>query len=468
MHDDAAEKFAAVLAAHAVQSGSMRGQLAHNIKAAATGKQADMSSLAASPLVYGPMIGTAIGGLGGYYGTQDKDEKKKKRNAIYGAITGGLGGLGIPLLTAAFSGVSDQNKQVTNPSAPAGAGGSAASTAAPKQDGKAAPTSTAPTDPPKSETKPTAGSTDTTDKKPAQPLTAAEILSRTGGVAVGGTLGGRVVDGTINTVTGQRSNELRRLAAGGQGVPEDVARAARALIEGRAASRAHTENLVPNPAPVTPKTVKGPGDFGGWIKKLQIAAQRDPTNPLHGTLGQSPAQLTPQQVAALADARLRYDDLVAKTQAANAQAKLQAAATTARNTADATAVRNAVGRAFRRFNPLPGGRGSLGWRASTRAQNAPLVAEALNRQAARLTGSNNKPLNPQLTGEGLLEILNNARRAAPRRTLLGRGVGAAGLGYLSSPENIHAIYSRAPQLLYYILNRGQLPEQSAPAPVEVK
>lgn len=106
MNEQMAEKFATKLASRAteVKVAGVNSELRNLIKQAA-GEQAANSTafkdVVTNPLFYGPLIGTAAGGLAGYHGTRDDDKKKKKRNAMYGALTGGLGGLGIPLFLAA-------------------------------------------------------------------------------------------------------------------------------------------------------------------------------------------------------------------------------------------------------------------------------------------------------------------------------------------------------------------------------
>lgn len=87
MDEQTAEKFAAVFAARAVNGDGLITQE----------KTGSMSDFLYRPLI-GAGIGAGVGGLTGYFGTED--EKKKKRNALYGALTGGLLGTGVPLIFA--------------------------------------------------------------------------------------------------------------------------------------------------------------------------------------------------------------------------------------------------------------------------------------------------------------------------------------------------------------------------------
>lgn len=92
MDDQTIEKFAELFANCAVT-----GNTAELRKEAAAQK---LVKEAIDPLlVLGPLAGLGIGAAGGYYGTSD--EKRKKRNAIYGALTGGLTGLAVPAMFAA-------------------------------------------------------------------------------------------------------------------------------------------------------------------------------------------------------------------------------------------------------------------------------------------------------------------------------------------------------------------------------
>lgn len=104
MNNNTVEKFAELLSKCAVTG-----------QAAALRKEAAAQQLIkeANPwLLAGPLAGAAAGGLGGYYGTED--EKRKKRNALYGMLSGGLLGLGAPLM---FVG-KEQAENAANTSAP--------------------------------------------------------------------------------------------------------------------------------------------------------------------------------------------------------------------------------------------------------------------------------------------------------------------------------------------------------------
>lgn len=113
MDEQLAEKFATKLAARAaeVKTAGVNSALSNLIKQAARKQSADATAfkdVVTNPLFYGPLLGTSVGGLAGYFGTRDDDKKKKKRNAMYGALTGGLGGLGIPLFLSASGAASSQ------------------------------------------------------------------------------------------------------------------------------------------------------------------------------------------------------------------------------------------------------------------------------------------------------------------------------------------------------------------------
>jgi hypothetical protein len=83
MNEQLIEKFASALAACATTGDNAALQ-----KEAADNK---LIKSAISPMLYAPLLSAGIGGLGGYYGTSGK-EKHKRRNALYGAIGGGLTG----------------------------------------------------------------------------------------------------------------------------------------------------------------------------------------------------------------------------------------------------------------------------------------------------------------------------------------------------------------------------------------
>jgi hypothetical protein len=71
-----------------------------------------------SPLMWAlPAAGAAAGGALGYFGTED--EKRKKRNALYGVLTGGLTGLGGAIATTGFNIASNSadNMAATNTAA---------------------------------------------------------------------------------------------------------------------------------------------------------------------------------------------------------------------------------------------------------------------------------------------------------------------------------------------------------------
>jgi len=90
MNEQTTEKFASLLGVYATTGNSAGLQ-----------KEAAESGLiksAISSLMYMPLIGAGIGGASGYFGTSGK-EKHKQRNALYGALTGGLGGFAGAALT---------------------------------------------------------------------------------------------------------------------------------------------------------------------------------------------------------------------------------------------------------------------------------------------------------------------------------------------------------------------------------
>jgi hypothetical protein len=91
MHDQLAEKFAELFAKCATtgDTAELRKEAAaHNLVKEAEGSIADVLT---NPLLLAPLGGATVGGLTGYYGT--KKDKNKQRNALIGALTGGLGGL---------------------------------------------------------------------------------------------------------------------------------------------------------------------------------------------------------------------------------------------------------------------------------------------------------------------------------------------------------------------------------------
>lgn len=91
MHDQLAEKFAELFAKCAAtgDTSELRKEAAaHALVKEAEGSIADVL---ANPLLLAPLGGAAVGGVTGYYGT--KKDKNKQRNALIGALTGGLGGL---------------------------------------------------------------------------------------------------------------------------------------------------------------------------------------------------------------------------------------------------------------------------------------------------------------------------------------------------------------------------------------
>jgi hypothetical protein len=84
MQEQLAEKFAHLLAQCAAT-----GNTAELQKEAAAH---ELVKEAASPLSLGlaSLGGAAVGGLGGYYGTDSSKEKNRRRNALYGAISGAI------------------------------------------------------------------------------------------------------------------------------------------------------------------------------------------------------------------------------------------------------------------------------------------------------------------------------------------------------------------------------------------
>jgi len=94
MHDQLAEKFAALFAQAATTGDT--AELRKEAAAHALVKAGGFTDVATSPFVLAPLAGAAIGGTAGYVNT--KKDKRKLRNALYGALTGGLGGLGGAML----------------------------------------------------------------------------------------------------------------------------------------------------------------------------------------------------------------------------------------------------------------------------------------------------------------------------------------------------------------------------------
>ena len=86
MQEQLAEKFAHLLAECAAT-----GNTAELQKEAA---EHQLVKEAASPLslALASLGGAAVGGLGGYYGTDSSKEKNRRRNALYGALSGAIGG----------------------------------------------------------------------------------------------------------------------------------------------------------------------------------------------------------------------------------------------------------------------------------------------------------------------------------------------------------------------------------------
>jgi hypothetical protein len=90
MNEQTTEKFANLLGVYATtgNSAGLQKEAAEN----------GLIKSAISSLMYMPLLGAGIGGASGYFGTSGK-EKKKQRNAMYGALTGGLGGFAGAALT---------------------------------------------------------------------------------------------------------------------------------------------------------------------------------------------------------------------------------------------------------------------------------------------------------------------------------------------------------------------------------
>ena len=90
MHDQLAEKFAALFAQSATTGDT--AELRKEAAAYALVKAGGITDVVTNPFVLAPLAGATLGGAAGYLGT--KKDKRKLRNALYGALTGGLGGLG--------------------------------------------------------------------------------------------------------------------------------------------------------------------------------------------------------------------------------------------------------------------------------------------------------------------------------------------------------------------------------------
>lgn len=110
MDTNTVEKFASLFANCAVKNNTdeLRKEAAdHGLVKAAEGVT-DLLLQNAPWLL--PVIGTAGGAAAGYIGT--KDEKRKKRNALYGALTGGLLGSGGALMSYGSGITSDATKKM--------------------------------------------------------------------------------------------------------------------------------------------------------------------------------------------------------------------------------------------------------------------------------------------------------------------------------------------------------------------
>lgn len=124
MNDQTADKFATLLARCAVTGDSA------DLRKEAAAQELLKEAVDPAAVGLGALLGAGIGGAGGYFGTED--EKRKKRNALYGALTGGLLGAGTPL---ALGGMRDANAALNAAgglnSGEAGAATDAAAPAAP-------------------------------------------------------------------------------------------------------------------------------------------------------------------------------------------------------------------------------------------------------------------------------------------------------------------------------------------------
>lgn len=196
MQEHVAEKFAALFADCAVSGNP--AELRKEAAAQELVKDANtFTDLATNPLVYAPLIGAGVGGASGYFGTGK--EKDKKRNALYGAAIGGLGGLGLPLMALAAG----QNN---------GAGGEAGGDAKPQ---------------------PAVAPGDLSTNNPnAWTNPVAKALSFLTGGGVGGAVGSKAVD-AVGKATVGRNNELDRLGAapGGKTKPNPYAAPINQIIE---------------------------------------------------------------------------------------------------------------------------------------------------------------------------------------------------------------------------------------------
>jgi hypothetical protein len=95
MQNELIEKFAALLAECATTGNKAA------LQKEAAAQELIKEAINPAYLIGAPLLGATAGGLAGYYGT-DK-AKKRKRNALYGALIGGLGGAGGAMLAPAAS-----------------------------------------------------------------------------------------------------------------------------------------------------------------------------------------------------------------------------------------------------------------------------------------------------------------------------------------------------------------------------
>lgn len=109
MNETTVEKFASLFANCAVSGNS--SELRKEAAAHQLVKQAEGELAAALPWLL-PIAGAGVGGLAGYFGTED--EKRKRRNALYGALTGGLLGAGTGLMSAGNKITSDAAAKMTD------------------------------------------------------------------------------------------------------------------------------------------------------------------------------------------------------------------------------------------------------------------------------------------------------------------------------------------------------------------
>lgn len=104
MNEITAEKFADLMAKCAVSGDSV------DLRKEAAAQELVKS---ASPWIWAlPAAGALAGGAAGYFGTED--EKRKKRNALYGLITGGTLGLGGALATTGLNIVGKSTDNMSN------------------------------------------------------------------------------------------------------------------------------------------------------------------------------------------------------------------------------------------------------------------------------------------------------------------------------------------------------------------